>query len=81
MDVNVQMPKAGMPEHDNAQLPTPPVLAPRGPSPAPALTRRNPFRPPGVEMCARVTPCARVSVHEVVVVPELAVSCRTLTPL
>lgn len=81
MDVNVQMPKAGMPEHDNAQLPTPLRLASRTASLHPLLTPKNPLRPQGVEMCARVTPCARVSVHAVVVAPELAVSCRTLTPL
>lgn len=81
MDVNVQMPKSGVPEHDSAQLPYSSGLAP---IPGRAARFHRPLQnlhPQGVEKCLCVTPCARVSVHEVFVAPELALSCCTLAPL
>ena len=81
MDVNAQMPNAGLPEHDTAQLPQLSGLAVILPSALSSSATVQSVRPQGVEKCLLVTPCARVSVHEVVVVPELALSRRTLAPL
>jgi hypothetical protein len=81
MDVNPQVSKSGLPEHNNAQIPDTYRLALIHPS---GTSHWMPFanlRPQGVEKCSRVTPCARVSVHDRVVVPELARSCRTLASL
>ena len=81
MDVNAQMPNAGVPEHDNAQLTHVSGLAVIRPSARPFSAPLQNVHPQGVEKCLRVTPCARVSVHEVVVAPELALSRRTLASL
>lgn len=81
MDVNVQMPKSGVPEHDSAQLPHLSGLALIPPSVTELHRPLQNLHPQGVEKCLCVTPCARVSVHEVFVAPELALSCCTLAPL
>ena len=81
MDVNAQMPKSGVPEHDSAQPPHPSGLALIHPSFRRLRRPLQNLHPQGVEKCLCITPCARVSVHEVFVAPELALSCCTLAPL
>jgi len=81
MDVNVQLQKSALPEHDSAQLQHPSGLALIPPSTLPHFASLRNLHPQGVEKCLSVTPCARVSVHAGFVVPELALSCRSLASL
>jgi hypothetical protein len=81
IDVNPQMSKAALPEHNNAQLPHWPRLALILPSVKPEAASFPNLHPQGVEKCVCVTPYARVSVHDGFVDPELALSCRTLASL
>lgn len=81
MDVNVDLLPSVPVENNSSQLTVRPELIPPGPSALPPAPTRNFLVLRGVEIAVRVTPCARVSVHEVAYVPDVALSLRTLAPV